>query len=39
MLAYASAKQHNIQEFVEALENAVPNIADKIKLPENPVLL
>jgi len=32
-LAYASAKLHNLDDFVEALENAIPDIKDKVKIP------
>lgn len=38
-LAYASAKLHNLQDFIEALENAVPDLSQKVKIPENAKLL
>lgn len=38
-LAYATAKLHGITKYVEALENAVPDIGEKVVLKDNALLL
>ena len=39
ILAYATAKVHGVQEYIDALEDAVPGIAQKVELPDKSDLL